>query len=145
MSLPRLTSGYSLGPDEGEALWFNGGLGILKATTALTEGRFAAIELRTLKDFASPLHVHRDEDEFFLVPSGEVRLRHGDTMIEAGAGSWSMGHATCRMRSAWIRMKRECSLSSRRPASKGSSARVASRPDHARSRPQARSSSIGRR
>jgi quercetin dioxygenase-like cupin family protein len=91
MSLPGSTEGYSFGPDEGEALWFNGGLGILKATSALTEGRFAAIELRTPKDFASPLHIHRDEDELFLVLSGEVRLQHGDTMVEARAGSLVYG------------------------------------------------------
>jgi hypothetical protein len=55
MSLPAATGGYALGPNEGEALWFNGGLGILKATTELTDGRFAAIELRVPKGFASPL------------------------------------------------------------------------------------------
>ncbi|MDP9232982.1 MAG: hypothetical protein M3P01_00305 [Actinomycetota bacterium] len=74
MSLPAATGGYALGPDEGEALWFNGGFGILKATTELTDGRYAAIELRVPKGFASPLHIHRAEDEFFVVLSGEVRL-----------------------------------------------------------------------
>jgi quercetin dioxygenase-like cupin family protein len=86
MSLP-VTGGYALGPDEGEALWFNGGLGILKATTELTDGRLAAIELRVPKGFASPLHIHRAEDEFFVVLSGEVRLQHAETVIEAVAGS----------------------------------------------------------
>jgi quercetin dioxygenase-like cupin family protein len=91
MSLPGSTGGYALGPDEGEALWFNGGLGILKATTELTDGRFAAMELRAPKGFASPLHIHRAEDEFFVVLSGEVRLQHGDTVIEAVAGSLVYG------------------------------------------------------
>ncbi len=91
MSLPAATGGYALGPDEGEALWFNGGLGILKATTELTDGRFAAIELRVPKGFASPLHIHRAEDEFFVVLSGEVRLQHGETVIEAVAGSVVFG------------------------------------------------------
>jgi len=91
MSLPGSGGGYALGPDEGEALWFNGGLGILKATTELTGGRFAAMQLRAPKDFASPLHIHRAEDEFFVVLSGEVRLRHGETVIEAVAGSLVYG------------------------------------------------------
>lgn len=91
MSLPAAVGGYALGPDEGEALWFNGGLGILKATTELTDGRFAAIELRVPKGFASPLHIHRAEDEFFVVLSGEVRLQHGETVIEAVAGSLVFG------------------------------------------------------
>ncbi len=87
MSLPQGTSGYALGPDDGEAMWFNGALGLLKATAAQTEGRFTAFELRLPKGFASPLHLHQNEDEFFLVLSGEIRLRHGDDVAEGVAGS----------------------------------------------------------
>jgi quercetin dioxygenase-like cupin family protein len=87
MSIPSGSGGYGLGPDEGEALWFNGGYGLLKATADLTAGRFAAMELRAPKDFASPLHIHRAEDEFFIVVEGEVRVRHGEDVIEAVAGS----------------------------------------------------------
>jgi len=91
MSLPRTTGGYGLGPGEGEALWFNGGLGVLKATGDQTEGRFAVLELLAPKGFAAPLHIHRQEDEFFLVLSGEVRVQHGDQVIEAVAGSFVHG------------------------------------------------------
>ena len=44
MSVPQTNGGYALGPGEGEALWFNGGLGVLKATGDQTEGHFAALE-----------------------------------------------------------------------------------------------------
>ncbi len=91
MSLPRTTGGYDLGPGEGEALWFNGGLGVLKATADLTEGRFTALELLAPKGFASPLHIHRGEDEFFVVLSGEVRVQHGGDVIDAVAGSLVYG------------------------------------------------------
>ena len=91
MSLPSSTGGYGLGPGEGEALWFNGGLGLLKATRDQTEGRFTAMELLAPKGFASPLHIHRAEDEFFLVLSEEVRVQHGDDVIEAVAGSLVYG------------------------------------------------------
>ena len=91
MSLPRTTGGYGLGPGEGEALWFNGGLGTLKATAELTEGRLAAMELLAPKGFASPLHIHRREDELFVVLSGEVRVQHGETVMEAVAGSLVYG------------------------------------------------------
>jgi quercetin dioxygenase-like cupin family protein len=91
MSLPQTTGGYGLGPGEGEALWFNGGLGVLKATGDQTEGRLAAIELLAPKGFASPLHIHRREDEFFLVLSGEVRVQHGEDVLEAVAGSLVYG------------------------------------------------------
>jgi uncharacterized cupin superfamily protein len=91
MSLQQSGSGYGLGPGEGEALWFNGGLGLLRATGDLTDGRFAALELLAPKGFASPLHIHRAEDEFFVVLSGEVRVRHGDDVMEAAAGSFIYG------------------------------------------------------
>ncbi len=38
MSVPETTGGYAVGPDEGEALWFNGGLGLLKATGTRRRG-----------------------------------------------------------------------------------------------------------
>ncbi len=87
MSLPLTTTGYALGPDDGETLWFNGALGILKATAEQTEGRFTAYELRIPKGFAPPLHSHKHEDEFFVVLSGLVRLQHGDEVVEAEPGS----------------------------------------------------------
>lgn len=87
MSLPQTTGGYALGPDDGEALWFNGALGLLRATADQTEGRFAAFELPP-KGFGAPLHAHREEDEFFLVLSGAVRLQHGDDVVEGVAGSF---------------------------------------------------------
>ncbi len=88
MSLPQIVGGYGLRPGEGEALWFNGGLGVLKATGDQTEGRFAAIEFLMPKGFASPLHIHRAEDEFFVVLSGEVRVQHGEAVVEAVTGSF---------------------------------------------------------
>jgi quercetin dioxygenase-like cupin family protein len=87
-SLPETTGGYALGPDDGEALWFNGALGLLRATAEQTNGRYAAFELRPTKGFAAPLHVHNNEDEFFLVLSGTVRLQHGDDVVEGVPGSF---------------------------------------------------------
>jgi hypothetical protein len=49
------------------------------------------MELLAPKGFASPLHIHRREDEFFVVPSGEVRVQHGEAVIEAVAGSVPYG------------------------------------------------------
>lgn len=91
MFVKQAIGGYALDPGAGEALWFNGALGILKATAEQTEGRFAVLELLAPKGFASPLHVHRKEDEFFIVLSGEVRVQHGDSVIEAVAGSLVYG------------------------------------------------------
>ncbi len=98
MSLPAATGAYALGPDDGEPLWFNGGLGILKATGDQTEGRYTIYELRLPRGFGPPLHSHQNEDEFFLVLSGEIRLQHGDDVVEGVAGSFAytprgVGHA----------------------------------------------------
>lgn len=49
----------------------------------------ARLELRPPKGFAAPLHAHRNEDEFFLVLSGHIRLQHGDTSLEAAPGSFA--------------------------------------------------------
>jgi quercetin dioxygenase-like cupin family protein len=88
MSLPQKPGAYVLGPDDGEALWFNGGLGLLRATGEQTDGRFAAFELRVPKGFAAPLHSHRDEDEFFLVLDGEIRVQHGEDVVEGTSGTF---------------------------------------------------------
>ena len=88
MSLPETSGAYALGPDDGEALWFNGALGLMRATAKQTDGRFAAFELRPRRGFAAPLHAHENEDEFFLVLSGEVRIQHGDEIVEGIPGSF---------------------------------------------------------
>jgi quercetin dioxygenase-like cupin family protein len=100
MSLPQVTGGYGLGPGEGEALWFNRGFALLKATGEQTEGRFTALELRAPKGFASPLHIHRSEDEFFVVLSGEVRVQHGDALMEAGRARSSIEAAMAKVMQA---------------------------------------------
>ncbi len=58
-----------------------------EATAEQTEGRFTAYELRIPKGFAALLHSHTNEDEFFLVLSGQVRLQHGDQLVEGVPGS----------------------------------------------------------
>ena len=87
MSFHRANGGSGPGPGQDEALWFNGGLAVLRATGDQTEGRYAVLELLAPKGFASPLHIHRKEDELFFVLSGEVRVQHGEAVIEAVAGS----------------------------------------------------------
>jgi quercetin dioxygenase-like cupin family protein len=87
MSLPEASDGYALGPEDGETLWFNGGLMAVKASRELTDGAFSALELLAPKGFASPLHIHRLEDEFFVVLAGEIRVQHGEKIIEAVTGS----------------------------------------------------------
>jgi len=92
MSLPTMPpDGFGMRSDEGEALWFNGGLGLIKASAETTGGRFFAMEIRAPQGFAAPLHIHRDADEFFIVVSGDVRVQHGEDIFEAEPGSLVFG------------------------------------------------------
>jgi quercetin dioxygenase-like cupin family protein len=61
----------SLSKNEGAAWWFNGGLNIVKATTASTGGAFAMVEATQRPGHATPYHLHHDEDEAFYVLEGQ--------------------------------------------------------------------------
>jgi len=94
MSLPASkTDGYVLHPDGGEAhsSFVGGGSFVIKATAEQTGGKFAAVEFWGPKGFGSPIHVHRDDDEFFVVLDGEVRFRLGDEDVDVGPRSFVYG------------------------------------------------------
>jgi quercetin dioxygenase-like cupin family protein len=91
MSKVQTANGYAVGVDSGEAVWFNGGLVLLKATGSHTAGTFGAIELRARKGFGSPLHVHERDDEIFVVLEGDVRFQLGEAVTEATTGSLVYG------------------------------------------------------
>jgi quercetin dioxygenase-like cupin family protein len=98
MTFLHSKDGQALGPNEGEAVWFNGALVLIKATTDQTGGRLSAAEFVAPKGFASPLHVHPNDDELFVVLSGEVRFQLGERVVEGTAGSFvygphSVGHS----------------------------------------------------
>jgi quercetin dioxygenase-like cupin family protein len=67
-------SAIALAPGEGEALWFLGELATVKATGETTGGRVSVIENLAPRGSGSPLHVHRNEDEWFYVIEGELTL-----------------------------------------------------------------------
>jgi quercetin dioxygenase-like cupin family protein len=80
-----------LQPGQGEALWFLGFLTTTKATTESTAGRVAVIEHLGPRGAGSPLHVHRNEDEWFYVIDGELTFWVGGQVIAALAGSFVYG------------------------------------------------------
>ena len=81
---------YALGPGDGEALWFFGTLATFKATAEQTGGRFALVEQVAPGGMATPLHVHREDDESFYVMEGEITvyLGDGDNPTPAPAGAF---------------------------------------------------------
>jgi quercetin dioxygenase-like cupin family protein len=82
---------YALASGEGDARWFIGALGIIKADAATTGGRLAVIEFLWPFGGGSPLHVHHEEDEWFYVIEGELTLWVGGETIVAPAGSFVYG------------------------------------------------------
>jgi quercetin dioxygenase-like cupin family protein len=76
---------------EGEARWFLGGLTTIKASSDQTDGRVAVTENSAPRGYGSPLHVHRKEDEWFYVLSGELTFWIDGRVITAPAGSFVYG------------------------------------------------------
>ena len=62
----------ALARQEGEALWFNHDLLVLKATSAQTDGAFILLEQTSQRGKMTPLHRHPNEDETFIVLEGEL-------------------------------------------------------------------------
>ena len=76
---------------EGEALWVFGILATIKAGTEATAGRVAVIEHLASRGSGSPLHVHRNEDEWFYIIEGELAVWVGGQVVTAAAGSFIFG------------------------------------------------------
>jgi len=75
-------------PDEGEAIWFMGGLFTVKASTEMTEGTYTLVEQRFAPGFTTPVHVHHRDHEAFYVLEGEAVYRCGDRTFKVGPGSF---------------------------------------------------------
>jgi mannose-6-phosphate isomerase-like protein (cupin superfamily) len=82
---------YAVIGEEGQALWFLGVLTQVKATGEQTRGAYGLIEQVLPAGFASPWHMHHDEDETFYVIEGKITLLCGDARIAAGPGTWAFG------------------------------------------------------
>jgi mannose-6-phosphate isomerase-like protein (cupin superfamily) len=82
---------FALGPGEGEALWGDGLLAIIKANGEQTDGRSSLVEILAPDGYGSGLHVHRREDEAFWILEGELTFYVGDQTIEAQPGSFLFG------------------------------------------------------
>jgi quercetin dioxygenase-like cupin family protein len=79
------------GPEEGQALWFLGTLVTIKSSAETTDGCVGVTENLAPRGSGSPLHVHRNEDEWFGVIEGELTFWVGGQVITAPAGSFVYG------------------------------------------------------
>ena len=75
----------------GDARWFLGALATIKASGETTGGGLSVTEFWAPRGHGSPLHVHRNEDEWFYVLSGELTFWIDGTVTTATAGSFVYG------------------------------------------------------
>ena len=85
------TQPYALASEEGQAVWFLGTLVIMKATGQQTGGAFGLIDNLMPGGFASPYHMHRNEDESFYVVEGEMTFYVGEERVKAEPGAFVYG------------------------------------------------------
>jgi quercetin dioxygenase-like cupin family protein len=87
MATGRCPNAYTLGPSDGEAVWLQGGLCLIKASGEQTGEQFALAEQVMPKGMATPIHVQPDEDELFYVLAGELTFYLDGQLIPGGPGT----------------------------------------------------------
>ena len=80
---------YALGSEEGEALWFFGGIMTVKTSAVQTGGNATIAEYLAPRGLATPLHAQPEDDESFYVMEGELTFYLDDGQpMPASAGSF---------------------------------------------------------
>ncbi len=83
----RLPAGYTLRPDEGEALWLQGGLLFIKASREQTGNQFCLSEQLMPRGMSTPIHIQPDEDEVFYVLEGQITFYLDGDLIPGPKGA----------------------------------------------------------
>ncbi|MGK7376996.1 quercetin 2,3-dioxygenase [Planococcus sp. 1R117A] len=84
----QLNNAFAFAQGEGKAYWFIGTLLEMKATAEDTKGVFSLVESLHPPGYATPMHVHQNEDEIFYVLEGEVAFTVGEKTIMAKPGTF---------------------------------------------------------
>ena len=79
---------YKLDPQQGEALWFFGGLATVKASSEQTGGTYAITEQVFPKGMATPLHVQPDDETFYVLEGDLTSYLEDGQPLSASAGSF---------------------------------------------------------
>jgi quercetin dioxygenase-like cupin family protein len=74
-----------------ELRWWMDALAEIKLTSADSGGAMTIVEVTEPPGAEAPLHVHRREDEAFVVLEGEVTFEVGGTTVVARAGDVAYG------------------------------------------------------
>lgn len=79
---------YVASVQDTEAVWFIGCLATIPASGAQTGGKVAVVEFTHPAGFATPQHMHNNEDEAFYVLEGAMRGYCGEHTWHATRGSF---------------------------------------------------------
>lgn len=71
---------------EGQAWWWFNSLALVKAASHETGGLLTVLEITDPPHDATPLHVHHNEDETFLMLEGTATFVIGNTTVDAEVG-----------------------------------------------------------
>src|ERR1700733_10139140 len=77
--------------EEGEARWWWGNLASIRITSEQTNGGLTIVDVTIGPERMVPPHVHRRDDETFLVLEGSLTFTIGEAAIEAGPGDLVVG------------------------------------------------------
>jgi quercetin dioxygenase-like cupin family protein len=83
----RLPAGYAFRPDEGEAIWLQGGLCFIKASAEQTGNQFCLSEQLMPRGMSTPIHIQPDEDEVFFVLEGQMTFYLDGKLIAGPKGA----------------------------------------------------------
>jgi mannose-6-phosphate isomerase-like protein (cupin superfamily) len=73
---------------------------LIRTPSADTNGAFSVVEIISQPGDGTPIHLHRKEDEHFIILEGTARILYGGKIIDAAAGtsvsaSKNIPHAWC--------------------------------------------------
>ncbi|MBT8214149.1 MAG: cupin domain-containing protein [Acidimicrobiia bacterium] len=79
---------FVLGPQEGTHLHFLDNRATVKVAAG-PRGSMSVVEFQAPKGFGPPRHIHDNEDELFIVLSGELLFYSGDEQIPGPEGTYA--------------------------------------------------------
>lgn len=80
---------FALGPRDGQDVRTLAGQMVFKVRGSQSDGAVLVVETVVEPDEGPPLHVHESEDEWIYVVRGDLRIRLGDDVVAAPAGSFA--------------------------------------------------------
>ena len=81
------SSGFVLGPDQGDHYWWLGTLTSVKVDATVSQGSMDIVDHRVPAGYAPPRHVHTAQNEVFYVIDGIFAVSCGEQRWQAGPGS----------------------------------------------------------